>query len=160
MARTTSNVQFYKDDFHNGSENPRDNREYVKSFYDTIYASSSPALQGQRARKKSKLFDTMYGIASSSIPISELDTYLDEPVMKNVRNFDLLEYWRVHSARFPNLSRMARDYLAVPGTSTPSERAFSSGRQLITDFRCSLKAETITACMLLKDWFKQSEFKS
>ncbi len=44
---------------------------------------------------------------------------------------------------------MARDYLAVPGTSSPSERAFSGGRQLITDFRCSLKGVTITACMLL-----------
>jgi hypothetical protein len=51
---------------------------------------------------------------------------------------------------------MARDYLAVPGTSTPSERAFSGGRQLITDFRCSLlKGGTITACMLLKNWRRQ-----
>jgi len=50
---------------------------------------------------------------------------------------------------------MARDYLAVPGTSTPSERALSGGRQLITDFRCRLGGETITACMLLKNWSKQ-----
>ena len=74
--------------------------------------------------------------------------------MEDGHNFDLLDYWRAHSTRFPNLSRMARDYLAIPGTSTPSERAFSAGRQLITDFRCRLNAETITACMLLKDWFK------
>jgi hAT family C-terminal dimerisation region len=52
---------------------------------------------------------------------------------------------------------MARNYLAVPCTSTPSERVFPAGRQVITDFRCSLKAETITACMLLKDWFKQPD---
>jgi hAT family C-terminal dimerisation region len=45
--------------------------------------------------------------------------------MADRHNFDLLEYWRVHSTRFPNLSRMARDYLAVPGTSTPTERVFS-----------------------------------
>ena len=39
-------------------------------------------------------------------------------------------------------------------TSTSSERAFSGGRQLITDFRCRLNGETITATMLLKDWIK------
>jgi hypothetical protein len=94
---------------------------------------------------------------SSGTATSELDSYLDEPLMEDGPNFDLLDYWRAHSTRFPNLSRMARDYLAIPGTSTPSERAFSAGRQLITDFRCSLNAETITACMLLKDWFKQPD---
>jgi hypothetical protein len=74
---------------------------------------------------------------------SEYDLYIAEPV---------LDYWRTSSGRFPNQSRMARDYLAIPGTSTPSERAFSAGRQLITDFRCRLAGDTITACMLLKSW--------
>ena len=67
----------------------------------------------------------------------------------------MLDYWKINSDRFPNLSRMARDYLAVPGTSTPSERAFSGGRQLITDFRSRLNGETITACMLFKSWKRQ-----
>ena len=148
-------LDFYKDGFENGGENPTDIREYVKSFYNNTYVTPEPVLQCQPAAKKRKLI--VFRKKSSGMPPSELDVYLDEPVMDDGPNFDLLQYWRVHSSRFPNLSRMARDYLAVPGTSTPSERAFSAGRQLITDFRCSLKAETITACMLLKDWFKQSE---
>jgi hAT family C-terminal dimerisation region/Domain of unknown function (DUF4413) len=148
-------LQFYKDGSKNGGENPGEIREYVRSFYDTNYASILPAPQRQAATKGSKLVDEIYGKKSSSNSTSELDTYLEEPVMENGSNFDLLDYWRVHSTRFPSLSRMARDYLAVPATSTPSERVFSAGRQLITDFRCRLKAETITACMLLKDWFKQ-----
>ena len=124
-------------------------------FYTSTY-SPVPEAQCQPARKKSKL--NIFPKKSSGNTTSELDTsYLDEPVMEDGPNFDLSDYWRVHSTRFPNLSRMARDYLAIPGTSTPSERAFSAGRQLITDFRCSLKAETITACMLLKDWFKQPD---
>ena len=67
----------------------------------------------------------------------------------------MLDYWKINSDRFPNLSRMARYYLAVPGTSTQSERAFSEGMQLITDFRCRLKGNTIAACMLLKNWKRQ-----
>lgn len=147
-------LEFYKDGSGNGGENPGEIREYVKLFYTRTY-SPVPEAQCQPARKKSKL--NIFPKKSSGTATTELDTYLDEPVMEDGPNFDLLEYWRVHSTRFPNLSRMARDYLAVPGTSTPSERAFSAGRQLITDFRCRLKAQTITACMLLKNWFKQPQ---
>ncbi len=82
---------------------------------------------------------------------------MSEAVVDNYPIFKVLDYWKINSDRFPNLSRMARDYLAVPGTSTPSERAFSGGRQLITDFRCSLSGETITACMLLKNWLRQCD---
>lgn len=150
-------LQFYKDGSENVGENPREIREYVRLFYNLSYASISTEPHFQHATKKSKLLDVVYPKTSSYISTSELDTYFNEPVLDNGPNFDVLEYWRVHSTRFPNLSRMARDYLAVPGTSTPSERSFSAGRQLITDFRCSLKAETVSACMLLKDWFKQPE---
>ena len=48
---------------------------------------------------------------------------------------------------------MARDYLAIPGTSTASERAFSGGKRVVTDTRCRLAPETIRACM---SWMSQS----
>jgi hAT family C-terminal dimerisation region len=141
-------LDFYKDGSENGGENPTDIREYVKLFYNSTYVTPEPGLHCQPATKKRKL--VVFRRKTSSTSTSELDTYLDEPLIDGGHNFALLEYWRVHSTRFPNLSRMARDYLAVPGTSTPSERVFSAGRQLITDFRCRLKAETITACMLIR----------
>ena len=47
---------------------------------------------------------------------------------------------------------MARDYLAIPGTSTASERAFSGGKRVVTD----IAPETIRACMCLKSWMSQS----
>jgi len=37
-------------------------------------------------------------------------------------------------------------------TSVPVERAFSGGADLISVKRCSLKADTIRACMCLKSW--------
>jgi len=104
---------------------------------------------------KSNLLHGFYKKARTSDKRSEIDVYLSEPVAEHHSKFDVLDYWRTNSGRFPNLSKMARDYLAVPGTSTPSERAFSGGRQLITDFRCRLSGKTITACMLLKNWIRQ-----
>jgi hypothetical protein len=37
-------------------------------------------------------------------------------------------------------------------TSVPVERAFSGGADLVAAKRCSLKADTISACMCLKSW--------
>ena len=65
-----------------------------------------------------------------------------------------LTWWKENEKLFPNLARMARDYLAIPGTSASSERAFSAGRHLVTDFRCSLDHTTVTACMSLKNWLE------
>lgn len=40
---------------------------------------------------------------------------------------DPISWWKLHCQEFPKLSRMARDYLCIAGTSVPSERAFSGG---------------------------------
>lgn len=49
---------------------------------------------------------------------------------------------------------MARDYLAIPATSAPVERVFSGGTDLVTQRRCSLKADTIHEAMCVKSWLK------
>ena len=47
---------------------------------------------------------------------------------------------------------MACDYLAVPATSAPIERVFSSGRDLVSSKRGALDSEMICECMCLKAW--------
>jgi hypothetical protein len=147
-------LDFYKEDKNSSAENPEEIGSYVKSFYDRDYAPNGGSISPDASPQRTNLLDEFYKNDSTSDK-SEIEVYFSEPVTKNHSKFKVLDYWKNNSARFPNLSRMARDYLAVPGTSTPSERAFSGGRQLITDFRCSLSGNTITACMLLKNWFKQ-----
>ena len=49
---------------------------------------------------------------------------------------------------------MARDILAIPGTSVSVERLFSKARHLCTDVRSSLKAETITEAMCARCWIR------
>ncbi|KAL0444337.1 UNVERIFIED_CONTAM: Zinc finger BED domain-containing protein RICESLEEPER 2 [Sesamum latifolium] len=45
---------------------------------------------------------------------SELEKYLREDVQMHRDKFDILNWWKVNTQRFPILSKMARDVLAVP----------------------------------------------
>jgi hypothetical protein len=86
---------------------------------------------------------------------NELKEYLGAPAIEDFSDFDVLEWWCAHSGTYPGLSRVARDYLAVPSTSTPAERAFSKGADLVHVKRGSLSAETIRSCMCLQSWMQE-----
>lgn len=65
---------------------------------------------------------------------------------------NLLQFWKSNAVMFPNVSAMARDVLAIPGTSTAFERKFSSAKHTISDSRTCLNPETVQAFLCLKDW--------
>ncbi|CAB5136895.1 unnamed protein product [Rhizophagus irregularis] len=52
----------------------------------------------------------------------ELSIYLNEGVAPG--KTDILMWWKLHEIEYPNLSKMARDYLSIPATSAPVERIF------------------------------------
>ncbi|KAH7866408.1 hypothetical protein Vadar_020112 [Vaccinium darrowii] len=45
---------------------------------------------------------------------SELDLYLEEPVIEWSKDFNALSWWKASSSKYPNVSKMARDILAIP----------------------------------------------
>jgi hAT family C-terminal dimerisation region len=61
---------------------------------------------------------------------------------------------KMHSLIYPTLSRIARDYLAIQGSSTPSERAFSSGGLTGTKLRNRLAPEIFEALQILKSGYR------
>jgi hypothetical protein len=83
---------------------------------------------------------------------SEMERYLGTPTAD--MNEDVLEWWKRHADDYPCLSRIARDYLAIPATSVPAERVFSGGANLITNKRGSLDEGTIQACLCLRSWLQ------
>jgi hypothetical protein len=55
--------------------------------------------------------------------------------------------------KYPTLKRIARDYLVIQGSATPSEHAFSSGR-IIDSAHCNqLSTELFTALQILKSGY-------
>ncbi|KAE8241314.1 hypothetical protein A4X13_0g7465, partial [Tilletia indica] len=83
---------------------------------------------------------------------SQLRTYLDEATLVSSSPSDALKYWSMNEKRFPSLAAIARDLLAIPATSVPSEAAFSRGGEVITKRRNRLLGKTVTHIMCLDSW--------
>jgi hypothetical protein len=83
---------------------------------------------------------------------SELDTYLTGDLHPPKKDFDILEWWEMHSINYPVLSCIARDVLAIQASTVASESSFSAGGRIISDHRTRLKSDTVEGLLCLQDW--------
>lgn len=67
------------------------------------------------------------------------------------RNADPLDYWRHYKRRFPKLSQAAKKYLAIPPSSSVSERVFSASGNVVTDKRNKLLPENVNMLVFLNN---------
>ncbi len=56
---------------------------------------------------------------------------------------DILYWWKVHATEFPNLSKMARHFLAALASSAAAERLFSGAGKMHDDLKKSTSEETL-----------------
>jgi hypothetical protein len=62
-----------------------------------------------------------------------------------------LSWWKSHGHHFPTLSRFARRFLGIFGTSCPVERLFSVTGQVDDTRRTSLSPDTMTLLVLIHE---------
>ena len=62
------------------------------------------------------------------VVISEVRLYFGEATLS--KRDDPLKWWSENEGRFPTLSKLAKYFLCIPATSTPSERIFSAAGNL------------------------------
>lgn len=81
-------------------------------------------------------------------PVSlELESYL---LTSNIDSEDdPLIWWGQNKGQCPRLSVLARKYLGIPATSSPSERLFSTGGNIVTCLRSSLKPQNVDSLVFL-----------
>ncbi|CAD6259402.1 unnamed protein product [Miscanthus lutarioriparius] len=91
---------------------------------------------------------------------SELDKYFSEDNEEDNEGFDILKYWKGNAKRFPILSRMACDLLAIPISTVASESAFSTGGRVLDDFRSSLTPPMVERLICASDWIRGSNIVS
>jgi hAT family C-terminal dimerisation region len=84
----------------------------------------------------------------------EFDKYLSNPNGDN-QILDILAWWKTHSIKYPRLSHMARDYLAVPPSGCAVEREFSVSGRIATWQRNRLSPARISASMIYKSAMKR-----
>ncbi|KAL0296012.1 UNVERIFIED_CONTAM: Zinc finger BED domain-containing protein RICESLEEPER 1 [Sesamum radiatum] len=97
----------------------------------------------------------MYMTGGKDHVTSELEKYLSEDVEEYREKFDILKWWKVNTQRFPILSKMARDILAVPVSTVASEAAFSTGGRVLDAFRSSLSPKIVQAIICAQDWIRK-----
>ena len=85
-------------------------------------------------------------------PLAELLDYLSLP--QESLDCDVLDWWATREKRFPNLSRMARQYLGVPASSAAVERLFSAAGRDFSKLRHNMKADTLENLMWARSYLK------
>ncbi|XP_066533969.1 E3 SUMO-protein ligase ZBED1 [Hoplias malabaricus] len=78
---------------------------------------------------------------------TEMNSYLMTPTIDGEE--DPLAWWKLNQVNFPRLSRLVRKYLCVPATSSPSERLFSTGGNIVNCQRSCLKPHKVDMLVFL-----------
>jgi hypothetical protein len=107
---------------------------------ETTDATNSIASKGGRGCKVKEVIAKRmkFGTGSRNNTKSELDKYLAEETEDTKMKIDLLAWWKASEQRFPILSRLTCDVLAIPISTVASESAFSTSGRILDDFRNSL----------------------
>ncbi|KAK1424689.1 hypothetical protein QVD17_20024 [Tagetes erecta] len=87
---------------------------------------------------------------------SELQRYLDDNEEPGYRGFDILQWWKNSSSKYPILAKMAKDIFAIQISSVASEAAFSMAGRVVETYRSSLSPAIVEALVCTRDWLCKS----
>ncbi|GJU61935.1 zinc finger BED domain-containing protein RICESLEEPER 2 [Tanacetum coccineum] len=87
----------------------------------------------------------------------ELTKYLKESrlELEDDEDFDILNWWKLNSPRFPIVSRMAKDILSIQVSTVASESAFSASGRILDPYRNALAPNIVEA--LIKNGIQSAE---
>lgn len=142
----------------NSTSNLEDARDHFVRDYSTIFQGTGNGYSTQDSTEDGGAFSFAEEIirkrrrVSMSTAADELTQYLAEPPAPI--STDALEWWRGHSSRYPRLSLMARDFLAIQGTSLDPEELFTSKGESIHKQQYCLPLSSMQATMCIKSWMQ------
>lgn len=89
----------------------------------------------------------------------ELEQYLEEMLQPRTNDFNILHWWKMNSFKYPTLSKLARDILAIPmamagGGTGLSVFSAGSANRVLDEYRSSMRPDTLEAIFCTKDWLQ------
>ncbi|KAK2661313.1 hypothetical protein Ddye_007846 [Dipteronia dyeriana] len=124
------------------------------SSANSTHVSLSPSIMVHSRLNSLSIFDQFLSSTHSATTQmkTELDYYLDEPIIPRTDNFDILRWWNVNASKYPTLHCISRDILAIPVSTVAYESAFSTGGRFVSPHCSRLHVKTIEALMCAQDW--------
>lgn len=101
----------------------------------------------QRRSAYALLMGENYTTRSTDDVEKEVDSFLKDP--PPLLDSSPAAWWKVNEGRFPRLANLARKYLAIPGTSVPSERVFSAAGLTVNRLRTRLTPDHVDMLIFL-----------
>lgn len=125
------------------------------STTDDVLQSAGEAEPSKKAKRSlGSFFKSSAAVPPASTAVqlecaieAEVNIYLMTPTIDGEE--DPLAWWKVHRVNFPMLSKLARKFLCIPATSSPSERVFSAGGNVVTCQRSCLKPAKVDMLVFL-----------
>jgi hypothetical protein len=102
-------------------------------------------------RRCYSLFQSEYSDINALLIVEEYLATKLPPDFDYLKPFSSLEWWKVNGNKFPRVAVLARRYLCVPATSTPSERLFSSAGETLSSKRSTLSNRMLRALVVIQD---------
>lgn len=101
----------------------------------------------QRRSAYALLMGENYTTRSTDDVEKEVDSFLKDP--PPLLDSSPAAWWKVNEGRFPRLANLAQKYLAIPGTSVPSERGFSAAGLTVNRLRTRLTPDHVDILIFL-----------
>ncbi|KAK4792834.1 hypothetical protein SAY86_023269 [Trapa natans] len=121
---------------------------------------SSGGISGSSRNNRLMGFEKFLNETSQSDGVkTDLDKYLEEPLFPRNVDFNVLNWWKVHTPRYPILSMMARNILGIQMSLVSPGSAFDVLGKTLDHDRSSLSTTTLKALMCSQDWI-ESELES
>ncbi|KAJ3683806.1 hypothetical protein LUZ60_014033 [Juncus effusus] len=126
-------------------------KEYVSSFSSPIISADVSTDVGMEIEEE--YFTFLKSTVSKPAIKSDLEIYLEEPVLLKFDEFDVLDWWKVNNIKYPVLSKLARDILCIP-FSVPFGAAFEAGERVLNDYKSALSNELLEVLVCGGDWIR------
>lgn len=137
-------------------ENEEEKKEFETELYNKynllFNVSSNLTNINQQSivnKNKDSLLSIFY--KSQSVSTNEVFEYLKEEELEF--QGDPFAWWNYKKDKYPNLAKLARQYLSISATSTSSERLFSDAGNILNSKRTRLDSEFFKRILFLKKNF-------